>query len=268
MQPQVDAIQPPPRTCSPVKHGGLARRDGALGFAEGNARRGIGERHDFRFGGFVMIANSHVRPDRIFGARERNPIDVANFARRAAQVAIFADDEAIICAIERDHVHRMPVGETQAAALADRVIDANHCAARSLRPKWRRSRRARPILPARRIAATFAADSSLLLQIAFDETHVIARRNEANFLALRLFRHRHREATRDFAHFLLGQFAERKFRARELFLREAKEKIDLVLVLIHGAQQFVAPRFAIVADARVVAGGDAIGADLPRGGRS
>ena len=73
------------------------------------------------------------------------------------------------------------------------------------------------------------------------------------------------ESARDFAHFLLGQLAERKFRARKLLLRESEEKIRLILGFVDGAKQFVASRSRIVAHARVVPGGDALGADLPRG---
>ena len=40
----------------------------------------------------------------------------------------------------------------------------------------------------------------------------------------------------------------------------------MVFRFVHGAQQFVAARFRIVADAGVVAGGDAGGADLSGGG--
>ncbi len=39
------------------------------------------------------------------------------------------------------------------------------------------------------------------------------------------------------------------------------------MVCVDGAQQFVAASCRIVANARVVAGGDALGADLPRGAK-
>ena len=107
--------------------------------------------------------------------------------------------------------------------------------------------------------------ASLLLQISLDKLYVIAGGHKANFLAFRLFRHRHLQAARDFAHFVLGKFAQRKIGARELFLRKSEKKIALVLRFIHGPQQFVAARFRIVAYARVVAGGDALGANLARG---
>ena len=73
-------------------------------------------------GGNVAIADAHRRADGIFGDCIRNPIDVAHFAGGAAKFAIFADDEAIILAVERDHVDWMSRGEAEAAALADGVV--------------------------------------------------------------------------------------------------------------------------------------------------
>ena len=64
---------------------------------------------------------------------------------------------------------------------------------------------------------------------------------------------------------MLGEFAEGKIGAGELLLREAEEKVGLVLGFVHGAEEFVAAGLRIVAHARVVAGGDALGADLARG---
>ena len=67
--------------------------------------------------------------------------------------------------------------------------------------------------------------TSLLLQIAFDEAHVISRWHKTDFLALRLFGDGNAKAAGDVANFLLREFTERKICARELFLREAEEKI-------------------------------------------
>ena len=101
--------------------------------------------------------------------------------------------------------------------------------------------------------------------VGLDEAHVVARRNEADFLALGLFGDGQLLAARDFAHFLLGHFAEREQAVRELLLRQAKQKIRLVLLRVDGAQQAIAAGRFVEADARVVAGGDAVGADLLRG---
>src|ERR1700740_384779 len=108
--------------------------------------------------------------------------------------------------------------------------------------------------------------ASLLLQVAFDETDVIPSRHEADFLALWFFGDGNAEAARDVPDLLLPQFAERKIGTRKLVLREPEEKIRLVLRFIHGAQQFAAAGFRIVAHAGVVARGDPLSADLTRGG--
>ena len=51
----------------------------------------------------------------------------------------------------------------------------------------------------------------------------------------------------------------------ELLLRQAEEKIGLVLGFVHGAEKFVSAGLDVVAHAGVVAGGDAFCADLARG---
>ena len=94
--------------------------------------------------------------------------------------------------------------------------------------------------------------------------HIVAVRHEAKFHAVRLFRDGKIYAAGQSAHFVLGQFAERKFASRELLLRQAPQKIRLIFGFIKCAQQFPATRFFILADARVVAGGQAFGTDLAR----
>src|SRR5215470_11227985 len=66
----------------------------------------------------------------------------------------------------------------------------------------------------------------------------------------------------NFADLTLGELAEREFAARKLILREAPEKIGLVLRKIEGAEKLEAAGGLVAADARVVPGGQAIGADL------
>src|SRR5437588_3464950 len=59
--------------------------------------------------------------------------------------------------------------------------------------------------------------------------------------------------------------SERKAGATQLVLRESKEKIALVARAIHAAQQAPAGVLCMPLHAGVVAGGDALGADLPGG---
>src|SRR5579859_898926 len=106
---------------------------------------------------------------------------------------------------------------------------------------------------------------ALLAQITPDEANVVARWHEADFLAFGLFCDGKLRATRDVAHFGFRQFAQRKAGAGELLLRQAEEEIGLILRFVGGAEKLVAARVWIPANASVMSGGQALGADLARG---
>ncbi len=63
----------------------------------------------------------------------------------------------------------------------------------------------------------------------------------------------------------LLHFAEGEERAGELLLGEAEEEVGLILAAVGGAGEDPAAAGFVVAIARVVAGGDALGADLAGG---
>src|ERR1700722_390924 len=236
-----------------VKHGRLAWSDGALRLAEMYARGSGVERRDLGFGGFVAIADADHRLHRRVGNDVGNPVHVAHLADRAAEFLVLAHDETIPRAVKRDDVHRrLSAGKSQALALTYREL-------------------MQPIVPAQNftgsgddIARFLRQIASLLLQISLDKLHVISRRDKTDFLALGLFRDGNLQAARDFADFVLLQFAEGKIGARELLLRKAEEEISLVLGFVHGSEKFVAAGMRIVAHASVVAGGNALGANLAR----
>ncbi len=69
---------------------------------------------------------------------------------------------------------------------------------------------------------------------------------------------------RQLANLGLGHAAERKESAAELLLREAEEKVSLVLAAVGGTLEQPASAGIVVLHAGVVAGGNAIGADLLR----
>src|ERR1700738_2544124 len=66
------------------------------------------------------------------------------------------------------------------------------------------------------------------------------------------------------AHPLLAQLAQRKSAARKLLLRQSPEKVRLVLATVASAPQFPPAGLLVPADARVMAGGQALGANLAR----
>ena len=87
---------------------------------------------------------------------------------------------------------------------------------------------------------------------------VIAERDEADLLALRLRGGGQRELGRDRAHLGLRQLPERKARRRQLRLGERPEEVGLVLRDVARAQQVV-PAAGIGRDPCVVPGGDRVG---------
>jgi len=70
----------------------------------------------------VAVADSNHRCYGSAGRRDRNPIYVAHFAFCATQILIFADDEAILRAIERDDVQRAAGGHAYPLPLTNRVL--------------------------------------------------------------------------------------------------------------------------------------------------
>ena len=106
---------------------------------------------------------------------------------------------------------------------------------------------------------------ALLGEIGLNEFAIAAARNKTDLLAFRLFGHRQPLLAGDRAHPVLSQLAQREDRARELLLRQAEEEIGLVLGAVHGREQLIPARGFVAPDARVVAGSDAVRADLERG---
>ena len=104
----------------------------------------------------------------------------------------------------------------------------------------------------------------LLVQIGFDEVAIASGGDEADLLAFSLLGDGQPPGAGDGANLLLGEVSQRKDRARKLALREAEEEVRLVLGPVHAAKQPVAAGLLILANASVMARGDALRADLPR----
>src|SRR5271170_6833109 len=103
---------------------------------------------------------------------------------------------------------------------------------------------------------------ALLLEVGVDELLIVAAGNEADLLRVGLVGGGDAELVRNLADARLGVAAERKESARELLLGEAEEEIGLVLAGVGGALEDPAAALGVVLVAGVVAGGDAVGADL------
>ena len=90
--------------------------------AECHAGGGSVEGCDFCCGWFVAVADSDHG---FYGSarwRDRNPVYTADFTGCAAQILIFADDEAVGGAVERDDVERAARSDADSLPLADCVL--------------------------------------------------------------------------------------------------------------------------------------------------
>ena len=96
-------------------------------------------------------------------------------------------------------------------------------------------------------AATFEAAG-----LPLDERGVIAVGHEADLLAVWLLGDSQPQSPCDIAHRILRQTADREAGARQLFLRQRKQKIRLILCAIQAAAEHMTSGFGIDADTRVM----------------
>ena len=78
---------------------------------------------------------------------------------------------------------------------------------------------------------------SLLGEIGFEKTLVVAAGDEADFLRVGLFGDHQAVLAGEFAHLRLGHAAEREQSAAQLLLREAEEEVSLVFGFVGWALQ-------------------------------
>src|SRR6267154_1846704 len=235
-----------------VKDRALPGGNRALRCIEGNAGVRAVQREDRGVRWNVLVANLNHRAHGNARGFMRDPIYVLHFARCRAQRLVIPDNHAIVLAIDGKHVERLASGKSQALALSNRelvhpVVSADHDA-----------------LLVNHLATAIRQRRAALPGIGFDELHIIAARHEAELHAFRFVSNRQVCAACRGAYLVLGQFPQRELAARQLVLRESPEKIGLVLAVVARAKQFPPLGPFILADARVVAGGQPLRSDLPR----
>src|SRR5258708_5987968 len=233
-----------------VENSGLAGGDRALWGIEHDARDGGTERLDCGGRGLVLVADFGEGAKRGGRLTAGNPIDAFDFAYRLPEDIVFADDDAALLRINRENVEGLAGGKAEALALADRkivnaVVAADHVA-----------------VLVDDFSFSALQGNSALLRIRPDELDIVAGGHEAQLHAFRLFRDRQVGAAGQSAHFFLGQLAQGEIASRKLFLREAPEKVGLVLGFVARAPQFPAAGLIVLANSRVVTGGKTLGADL------
>src|SRR5690348_2435208 len=200
-----------------IENCSLAGSDGALRLAKCHANiRGI---HWFnnRRSGCVAMAELDHGLHRHRGTGNRDPIDVARFADGALQLFIFSNDKLISGTVQGDDVHRATRRHAETATLADRIAVQAFVTADD------------GAIGGHHLAGFTAEFPALFMNIAGDELHVITGGDKADFLAFWLFGNGKFGAARDVANLGLRAFAQRKAGARELLLREAEQKIGLIL---------------------------------------
>src|ERR1700686_3087253 len=128
-----------------------------------------------------------------------------------------ADDYLLVRAADLDDVERRAGGNAESLALADgEVVNASVLAYDFA-------------VCGDEIAGRLGQCLALLGEVGIDEALVVAARDEADFLRVRLLRESEAVMSREFADLGLGHVAERKDRAAQLLLRQAEEEISLVL---------------------------------------
>ena len=118
------------------------------------------------------------------------------------------------------------------------------------------------------LAAAVVQDRARVVrQVVVEELAERPLADEADAGRILLLRVRQADLVGDAAHLGLVQLADREQRLRQLRLVQAVQEVALVLARVEPLEQLVAARRLVEADARVVAGGDALGARAASRGR-
>ena len=198
----------------------------------------------------MFVANFYRGADWLRRFGNGNPVDGFDFKGSGSKGVVVADEDAIGFRFDGEDVERLAGGEAEALALADSEIVNAIVAAEDFAGFGDD------------IAVACAERNFIFRSVGVDELDVAAVGDKAQLHAVRLFGDGESGAASDFADFVFREFAKREFTARELFLRKAPEKIGLIFCGIERAKKLETAGGFVAADAGVVAGSEAIGADL------
>src|SRR5215471_12998507 len=163
---------------------------------------------------------------------------------------VTSHNHLLISATDLDDIERRPGGHSEPLALADReVVDAGMLA---------------DDLAAGRdqFAGGVRQRLALLSKISVNEPLVVAARDKADLLRVRLLGDGQPVPVRQFADLRLGHISQGEQRAAELFLCEPEEKICLIFTRICRTLQQPASLSIVVRDTGIVPGRDTLGANL------
>src|SRR5690242_14457304 len=165
---------------------------------------------------------------------------------------VAADNHLLLRPADLDYVQRRSRCNAESLALADgEVMNARMLA---------------NDLPARghKFAGCVRQRLSLLREVGINEALIVSARDKANLLRIGLLRQRQSMLAREFAHLWLRHVAEGKQGSAELFLRQSKEKVSLVLTVVRRTLKQPSPSRFVEGDTGVVTSRDPVGADLLR----
>lgn len=236
-----------------VEDGGLAGGDGALGFVEVGVDFGVVEAGEGGQGGLVAMADLDADADGVGELWDGYPVEAVGAEVAGEEIFVGAYGDLVRVRMDVEDVERIGAGEAEALALADgEGLDSGVVADDFAGG-------------VDEVAGGVGERLFDVVEVGLEEGVVVAVGDEADLLGVGLGGDVEAGVGGHDAYGGLLHFAEGKEGAGELVLREAEEEVGLVLGGVGGAREDPALAGLVVVVACVVAGGDAVGADLAGG---
>src|SRR5581483_6622425 len=222
-----------------VPHHGLPGCDGSLRLVEQHLRAADARRSHRRPRGAMTVADARLHRHRIARRIAGDEVRAGCEEPVALQIGDITDADAVRTRIDVDDISRRTARQSEPLPLSDRVRrDAGMRTDDSTGLVDQRSR-----LEQRWIAAP-------------QEASIVVIRNEADLLALGLFRGHQAHAARIVTDAALFHIPDREVRSGQLALAQRPQEIRLILSRVFAAPQQVAAGCLVARHTRVVSGGD------------
>ena len=198
-----------------------------------------------------VVAMTDLDLDAHGGGEGRNadPVEAAGAEGAGSEVRVRSYGDAVAVGVDGEDIERRGGADAQALALADGEVGDAVVTAEDF------------AIGGDQLAGGVGERAALLFHVGGEELLVVTAGDEADLLGVGLFGQGQAMLAGHFAHFGLGEAAEREQSSRELLLGEAEEEVGLVLGSIRGALEDPALADGVELVDGVVAGGDAACAD-------
>src|ERR1017187_1375958 len=235
-----------------IKHGGLTWRHRALRRIESGHRLACGSRLKRGPRGFVAVPNLYLHTHGPRQLRNADPVEQSRAQCASGQLFIGTNRDPMTRWIDLQHVKRGRRAHAETLPLPH-------------------GKAGNPLVPPDNLAARrnqFACRlrhlHALLLEIRGQKLLVIPAGDEANLLRVGLLGQHQAALPRNFTNLSLGEPPQRKERVRQLFLRQTKQKISLILGEVRWALENPAAPLGVKLVDRVVSRSNAARANAPR----